>query len=277
MMRLTMRACLLAVVLALTGCATSPSRNPQDPFENYNRAMFSFNDKLDENVMKPTAKAYRTVAPSFVQTGVGNFFGNIGDVWTSVNNMLQGKLQDGLSDAMRVFVNTTVGIGGLFDVASKGGLPKHKEDFGQTLGRWGVPPGPYVVLPLLGPSTLRDTTALPVDLEGDLWRYKRPTRWRNTGIVLRVIDQRAALLDAVDLLEAAALDRYEFIRDGYLQRRENTILDNGDIDKAPWPPRLPHLPHLPGLPGLPGFGEKKNSQESVPQQKPMPEAPAQEQ
>src|SRR6185312_12607993 len=123
MMRLMMRVCLLAVVCVLAGCATSSSRNPQDPFENYNRAMFSFNDKLDENMLKPTAKAYRTVTPSFVQTGVGNFFGNIGDVWTSVNNLLQGKVEDGLSDMMRVVFNTTFGVAGLFDVASKGGLP----------------------------------------------------------------------------------------------------------------------------------------------------------
>lgn len=274
MMRLVVRLCLLVVVCALTGCATSASRNPQDPFENYNRAMFGFNDKLDENVLKPTAKAYQTVTPSFVQAGVGNFFGNIGDVWTSVNNFLQGKTDDGISDAMRVLMNSTFGVVGLFDIASKAGLPKHKEDFGQTMGRWGVPSGPYVVLPLLGPSTLRDTAMLPVDFEADLWSHKMPARWRNAGVVLRVIDQRAALLDATDLLEAAALDRYEFIRDGYLQRRENSVLDNGDISKAPWPPRLPHLP---GLPGLPGFGEKKNSQEKVPQEKPVPEPPVQEQ
>jgi phospholipid-binding lipoprotein MlaA len=234
MTRLVTRLCLFALVCALTGCATS-AQNPRDPFENFNRAVFDFNDKVDEVALKPAAEAYQSVTPSFVQTGVGNFFGNIGDIWTSVNNLLQGKISDGLSDVMRVMVNSTVGLAGLIDVASDAGLPKHKEDFGQTLGRWGVPTGPYVVLPVLGPSTLRDTAALPVDISGDLWTYKRPVRWRNAGVVLRVVDQRAALLNATDLLEAAALDRYEFIRDGYMQQRENSVFDNGDLSKPAWP------------------------------------------
>ena len=222
-----------AIVLAgmLTGCATT-SNHPQDPFEGLNRAVFNFNDGFDKVILKPTAQLYQTALPNVVQTGVSNFFNNIGDVWTGVNNILQGKVGDGLSDFMRVGVNTVFGVGGLFDVGSDAGIPKHKEDFGQTLGRWGIKPGPYVVLPLLGSSTMRDTIALPVDIKGDLWQYKQPVRWRNTGTALRLIDQRAAALDATNLVEDAALDKYEFIRDAYLQRRENKVHD-GETPSEP--------------------------------------------
>jgi phospholipid-binding lipoprotein MlaA len=211
----------MVVTLTLAGCA---STNPKDPFERYNRAMFSFNDAVDQAALKPAAEAYRTL-PSFIQTGVSNFFGNLGDVWTAVNDLLQGKMADGMSDIMRVAVNTTFGIGGLLDIGTEAGLTKHKEDFGQTLGKWGVISGPYVVLPLLGPSTVRDTLATPVDVSGDPWNYVRPVRVRNPGYVVRVIDQRAGLLDASTLIEEAALDRYEFVRDAYLQRRESKIRD----------------------------------------------------
>ena len=215
------RLVILACALALTGCATS--KNPKDPFETFNRSMFNFNDAVDEAALKPAATAYQSVLPSFVQIGVGNFFGNIGDVWTAVNNMLQGKFENGLSDVMRVAINSTLGLGGLLDIGSEAGLTKHKEDFGQTLGTWGMRAGPYIVLPLLGSSTVRDTAALPIDFQADPWGYKTPARWRNVGSVVRVVDQRAAVLDASDLVEAAALDRYEFVRDAYLQRREGKI------------------------------------------------------
>jgi phospholipid-binding lipoprotein MlaA len=216
----------LALICVLAGCASSG--NPNDPFEGYNRAMYSFNDKLDKYALKPTAQAYQTVTPSFVQTGIGNFFGNLADVWTAVNNLLQGKGSDGMSDLGRVIINSTLGLGGLIDIGTEAGLPKHKEDFGQTLGKWGVKPGPYIVLPLLGPSTLRDTVALPVDFKGDLWLYEDPVRVRNTGSVIRVVDKRASLLDAGNLIEDAALDPYQFMRDAYLQRRKNQVYD-GDI------------------------------------------------
>lgn len=221
----TLMRSMVALVLAaaLGGCATSG--NPQDPLEGFNRAMFSFNDALDQAVLKPVATVYRDATPQFVQTGVGNFFGNIGDVWTAVNNMLQGKFANGFSDIMRVSINTVMGLGGLLDIGSEAGLPKHKEDFGETLAVWGVGSGPYVVLPFLGSSTMRDTLALPVDFAGDLWTYYRPVRQRNIGSVVRVIDGRAAILNASNLIEDAALDRYEFIRDAYLQRRENKIRD----------------------------------------------------
>jgi phospholipid-binding lipoprotein MlaA len=213
---------LLAMAVALTGCATLSEK---DPYEKYNRTVFEFNDAVDRNALKPAATAYKTVLPSFVQTGVSNFFGNLGDVWNSANNFMQGKGERGFSDFTRVMINSTFGLAGLIDIASEAGLPKHKEDFGQTLGYWGMPSGPYVMLPLLGPSTLRDTAGLPVDIAADPWGYGIDIRTRNIGTVVRVIDQRAGLLDASNLLEEAALDRYEFIRDGYLQRRKGQVFD----------------------------------------------------
>jgi phospholipid-binding lipoprotein MlaA len=216
-------ASVFAIAIALTGCATT--NDPRDPLEGFNRAMFSFNDAIDQAALKPAATAYQNVVPLVVQIGVGNFFGNIGDVWTSVNNLLQGKMADGFTDMMRVIVNSTFGLGGLIDIGADAGMTKHKEDFGQTLGVWGVAAGPYVVLPFLGPTTLRDTLALPVDVYGDPWGYKEPVRVRIAGSVLRVVDQRSMVLDATNLIEDAALDRYEFIRDGFLQRRANNVND----------------------------------------------------
>ena len=221
---------VLAIAIALTGCATS--NDPRDPFQGFNRAMFSFNDTIDQAALKPVATAYQNAVPLVAQIGVGNFFGNIGDAWTAVNNLLQGKMADGFTDMMRVIVNSTFGLGGLIDIGADVGMAKHNEDFGQTLGVWGVASGPYVVLPFLGPTTLRDSLALPVDVYGDLWSYKRPVGVRNAGAVLRVVDQRSVVLDATNLIEDAALDRYEFIRDGFLQRRENNVND-GAYEKPP--------------------------------------------
>ncbi|OFJ48986.1 ABC transporter [Janthinobacterium lividum] len=218
----------LAIAAGVSACATGT--NPRDPLEGYNRAMFKFNDTVDQVALKPVATAYKTVTPSFVQTGVGNFFGNLSDVWSAVNNLLQGKGEAGLQDVVRVSMNSTFGLLGLIDIASQAGIPKHNEDFGQTLGWYGIEPGPYVMLPLLGPSTVRDTVALPLDITGDPWRYKDPAAVRTIGTVTRVVDKRAALLDATNLMEAAALDRYEFIRDGFLQARESKVFD-GDTDR----------------------------------------------
>jgi phospholipid-binding lipoprotein MlaA len=220
-MKHAMRSLIVVLVLAaLTGCATTDSH---DPFEGYNRAMFAFNDKVDQAVLKPTAIAYREAAPEPVQIAIANFFENLSDVWTGANNLLQGKVEDGLNDFMRFSVNSTLGIAGLIDIGSAAGIPKHKQDFGTTLGVWGVPSGPYVVLPLMGPSTVRDTAALPVDFQGDPWSYVDPARARYAGSALRLVDKRAAVLDAFNLIDEAALDRYEFIRDAFLQRRENKI------------------------------------------------------
>jgi phospholipid-binding lipoprotein MlaA len=232
-MKNTSKALLLGSVLFMSGCATTNSHNPEDPLEGFNRSMFEFNDTLDRVALKPAATAYQEVLPSFVQTGVGNFFGNIGDVWTMVNSFLQGKAENGLNDFMRVAVNTVLGFGGVLDIASEAGIQKHKEDFGQTLGTWGVASGPYVVLPLFGPSTVRDTAALPVDIYGDLWTYTTPVDVRNTGAVIRLVDQRASLLNASNLLEDAALDRYSFVRSAYLQRRETLVNDGKGQDAVP--------------------------------------------
>jgi phospholipid-binding lipoprotein MlaA len=210
--------------LMLSGCATSA--NPRDPLEKFNRGVFAFNDAVDRVALKPAATAYKEVLPTFVQSGVNNFFGNLSDAWSGVNNLAQAKGQDGMTDLTRFAFNSTFGIFGVLDIATDAGLRKHSEDLGQTLGYWGVPSGPYLMLPLLGPSTIRDTAALPVDLWGDMWAHKTPVNWRNVGIGVRAIDQRASILDASNLLEDAALDRYEFIRDGYLQRRESRVYDD---------------------------------------------------
>ena len=226
---LRLAAVAVAATAVLSGCA---GPNPRDPYEGFNRAMFSFNDTIDKVALKPVATAYKNVLPSFVQTGINNFFGNLSDAWSVVNDILQGKGTQGARDLGRVGLNTTFGLLGFIDVATPNGLRKHTEDFGQTLGYWGVNSGPYLMLPLLGPSTVRDTVALPVDIAGDIWHYKDPVYIRNIGTVTRVVDQRANLLDASNLLEEAALDRYEFVRDGYLQRRESQVHD-GEPDAKP--------------------------------------------
>lgn len=233
-----MRLCAAAAaVLVLTGCATT-ANNPQDPLEGYNRAVYSFNDAVDRTVLKPTATVYKNVVPSFAKTGVSNFFGNLSDAWSSVNNFLQGKGEAGATDFGRVAVNSTFGIFGLLDIASEAGMQKHNEDFGQTLGKWGVPSGPYLMLPILGPSTVRDTAALPADSAGNIWGYKTPVNWRNVGTGVNLIDKRAALLDASGLMDDVALDRYEFLRDSYLQRRQSQVYDGNvprQVDDADAP------------------------------------------
>jgi len=229
-------ALAMAACAVLSGCA-APS-NPEDPFEKFNRASFAFNDAVDRVALKPAATAYKKVTPGFVQTGVGNFFGNLSDAWSSVNNFLQGKGEAGMTDFTRFALNSTFGIVGLLDIASEAGLQKHDEDLGQTLGYWGVPSGPYLMLPIFGPSTVRDTAALPGDMWGAPWSHKEPVNWRNIGTGVRVVDTRAAVLDASNLMEEAALDRYEFIRDGFLQRRQSQVYDGNvprqveDADEA---------------------------------------------
>lgn len=205
--------------LALAGCTTA---NPKDPFENYNRAMFRFNDAVDNVALKPAAEAYAKT-PSFIRTGIGNFFSNLGDPWTALNNLLQGRVEDALNSGMRFAVNSTFGLGGLLDIGSAAGMPKHSEDFGQTLGVWGVAQGPYLVLPLMGPSNVRDAVTVPINASGNPLGYIDPVGWRSIGYGVRTIDQRAALLSASELLDAVALDRYQFVRDAYIQRRWSTV------------------------------------------------------
>lgn len=224
-------AALAAAALLLGGCATRTA-TPGDPLESYNRAVFQFNDAIDRAALKPAATAYQKVLPGFVQTGVSNFFGNLSDVWSAANNLMQGKGEQGMSDVTRVALNTTFGLGGLLDIASEAGLQKHNEDFGQTLGFWGMPSGPYLMLPLLGPSTLRDTAGLPLDMAADPWNQVDPSNVRNWGTALRIVDKRASILEASDLVEQAALDRYVFIRDGFLQRRESQVFDGAVSRKA---------------------------------------------
>jgi phospholipid-binding lipoprotein MlaA len=217
-------AALLALAV-LAGCAGIPGPNPRDPLERYNRKAQEFNDDVDAIVLKPVATVYRDKVPPIVRTGVSNFFGNLQDVWSAVNSLLQFRIQDAEESLARVQINTIAGLGGIMDVASDLNIEKHKEDFGQTLGRWGVPPGPYIVLPFLGPSTLRDTAALPVDWQGDLvWRMPH-TDERTSLYALRVVDKRSNLLRLGNLVEGAALDKYSFTRDAYLQKRQADIFD----------------------------------------------------
>ena len=223
-----MKPSLLLILLAtlLSGCATlNGPADPRDPLERYNRAMHNFNEGFDRRIFRPLAEGYVKVTPSPVRRSIGNFFSNLNDIWVMTNNLLQGKPGQSASDLSRVIWNTTVGIGGLFDVASHLELPKHNEDFGQTLGVWGVGSGPYLVLPLLGPSTVRDTAGRAVQ-----WHYDPLGYWVSfesqvflTG--LNLLDSRASLLRTTRLIDAAALDSYSFTRDAYLQRREFLIHD----------------------------------------------------
>lgn len=229
------RLFVLVAVLAASGCATVSQPHPADPLEGWNRGVQTFNDRVDEAVLQPVARGYRDVVPQALRTGVTNFFGNLGDVWSVVNHVLQGKPEPALTMTMRVGLNTVFGIAGLLDIATEAGLDRQSEDFGQTLGRWGLPPGPYLVLPLLGPSSVRDTAGLPLDMaatsvsplgveDGHLW----------AATALRVVNTRANLLGATRLIDDIALDRYRFLRDGYLARRRNLVYD-GDPPEEPQP------------------------------------------
>ncbi len=222
------RALIIVSALLLSACATTPGagQDPRDPFENYNRAMYEFNTGLDRKVIRPVAESYVDYVPSPVRTAIGNFFSNIGDVWTAVNNYMQFKPREGTQDVARVVLNSTFGIVGLIDVATPMGLPKHEEDFGQTLGKWGVSSGPFLVLPLLGASTVRDGLARPIDFLADPLSQVSDSGARNAARVVRLVDNRADLLGASSLLEDAALDPYQFLRDAYLQRRESRVRDS---------------------------------------------------
>ena len=206
-------------LLVLSGCATGPNANPEDPLEPLNRTVFQFNDGLDKAVFKPVAKAYKAVTPAPVRTGVGNFFENLLDVRTLINNVLQLRPQDAVETVMRLGVNTIFGLGGVLDVASEMQLERQRQDFGQTLGRWGVGSGPYLVLPVLGPSSVRDAVGVVVEGTTDVVTNLSDVPTRNSLTVLRAVDLRAAFLQASDLLDLASLDRYAFARDAYLQRK----------------------------------------------------------
>jgi phospholipid-binding lipoprotein MlaA len=222
------RALLAALAFALvSGCATtSGGGDPRDPFEGFNRAMYTFNDGLDTVIVRPVSTVYKTITPDPVRTWVRNFFANIEDLFIGVNNMLQGKFVDGWTDWVRFAFNSTLGVVGINDVASEMGLEKHNEDFGQTFGRWGIGSGPYLVLPLFGPSSARDFGGLWLDWTADpMWYYARPIALRNSLAFLRGVSRRTDLLDASRILEEAALDKYVFQRDAYLQRRRALVHD----------------------------------------------------
>ncbi len=225
-----LKSLLVFGILFLTACASIQQTErvaKVDPFERMNRAVFSFNETADQYVIKPVAEAYRFVLPEFVRTGVTNFFSNINDVLIAANNLLQGKPSHAVSDVGRFLVNSTIGILGFFDIATDMGLDKNHEDFGQTLAVWGVGDGPYVVLPFFGPSNVRDTVGLVVDIETDFMINTNKLNSDEKIAVngLRIINRRADLLDAGQLLEDAAFDKYSFLRDGYMQRRRSQIYD----------------------------------------------------
>jgi len=223
---LALLATLVSALGLLNGCATAGSMaNPKDPIEGFNRAVFAFNDGIDKAVFKPVAQGYVIALPYPLRLGVSNFFGNIGDVFIAVNNLLQGKLPEALGDMGRVAVNSTVGLLGLIDVASEAGLEKHDEDFGQTFGRWGIAGGPYVVLPFLGPRTMRDALAQILDSKTDPLAQLNRMASRNSLMATRVVSERADYLSTDKIIDEAALDRYAYVRDAYLQRRRSKIYD----------------------------------------------------
>ena len=224
-------AALVALTLLSSGCATGPNANPNDPLEPINRKVARFNDAVDDNVLRPVATGYRDYTPQSVQTGVNNFFRNLSDVWSTANNGLQLKGRETAESFMRVVVNTVFGIYGVFDPATQIGLQRHPEDFGQPLGYWGVPSGPYVVLPVLGPSTVRDTSVLPLEFSTDFVLKHDVVGQRNVAMAARVVDKRASLLQTSDLLTDAAIDRYSFTRDSYLQYRRNQVYDGNPPDE----------------------------------------------
>lgn len=231
----SLRALLLVLLWALQGCATVSHPDARDPMESFNRTMFGFNEAVDAAVIKPVATGYRAITPNWLRKGVGNFFNNLQDVWSAVNNGLQGRGQEFGDSVGRVMVNSTIGLLGVMDVASDLNIERHTADFGLTLGRWGVPPGPFVVLPILGPFTLREVAALPVDM-GGMPVYNVGDKDTRTWLpVVDLVDLRAKYLNAGDVLEGAALDSYSFRRDAYFQRQRNIQYDGNppEEDTAP--------------------------------------------
>ena len=223
----------ILILLLLAGCSSVKGPpNEHDPLESYNRAMFSFNEGFYEYVLDPVTRGYQTVTPDFVETGVSNFFSHLDDVTVMVNDLLQFKMTQFMEDLTRFVYNTFFGLLGTIDVASHMGLPKHNEDFGQTLATWGVGQGPYFMLPILGPSTIRDTSGLVVDWQYDPITDIRDDEARYATIALYGIDARSGTLKATKIIEQASFDKYAFMRDAYLQHRTNLIYDGN-------PPRQP--------------------------------------
>ncbi len=253
---------LAALALSLAGCAGF-NKNPRDPLEPFNRHVTTFNEGVDSMVLKPAATAYKTAIPPMVRTGVSNFFGNLSDAWSFVNSALQFKFQNAAENFMRLNVNTFFGLGGILDIASELNIERHREDFGQTLGRWGVPAGPYIVLPFLGPSTLRDTLALPVDRRYDLVQQVDPASARTSLYALRAVDARSNLLRIGNVIDEAALDKYSFTREAYLQKRRAEVFESKESDGAE-----------PKADGTPAPANAPAPADAPPADAPAPAAPA---
>lgn len=242
------RILLAIATVAITGCASTHAKNPADPLEPFNRGVYQFNETVDKAVVKPVAQGYNKVMPETGKILVTNFFSNLDDVVVTANDLLQFKFVQAFSDGMRVLVNSTIGIGGLVDVASMN-LDKHNEDFGLTLGHWGVKSGPYLVVPLLGPSTFRDSIGDIGDTEFSPIARTKKIRTRNQLYITKAVRRRAQLLNEEGVMEGAIIDRYAFIRDAYLQRRENRVYDGNppeDIyDEDSTPQNTPEQPATP--------------------------------
>lgn len=228
--RLAKLAVTTLLALTLSACASMHApTSPDDPLESINRATFSFNRKFDKFILKPVAVGYKAITPWPVRTGVGNFFSNMGEVPTTINDVLQGNLKHGCVDFTRFAINTTIGLLGLIDVASYLGLERHYNDFGITLGKWGITTAPYIIIPIFGPSTIRDGLALLVNYQYfTLWPYIEPVRARNELFILDVVNLRASMLESEAVMKQAALDPYVFIRDAYLQKRRSLIEGTGE-------------------------------------------------
>jgi phospholipid-binding lipoprotein MlaA len=230
---------------AVTPAVGAPAVRPRtrtvksDPFEGFNRGVFAFNEMLDHALLKPLALAYKAAVPSPVRTGVDNVFGNVGDAWSAANHLMQGRVKSALEMAVRVTTNTVFGLGGLFDLASDAGLERQSEDFGQTLGKWGFGPGPYLVLPFYGASSLRDALGLPLDLKASLPGLVQDGAYRWGLTTLELVHSRADLLSATSLLEQVALDKYSFVRDSYLARRRNQVFDGNPPEEPEEDESLP--------------------------------------
>jgi len=222
---LFIRVWLITAVALLSGCATTSTSNVNDPLEGYNRVMYSFNNTLDKVIIKPAAISYDAVTPDPIQKGVSNFFSNLNEITVIINDLLQLKFGQAFHDTGRFLLNSTVGVAGIFDIAGYAGHEKHNEDFGQTLAVWGVDSGPYFVVPFFGPRTVRDTFGLVADIYTDPVTYIDHTATRNAVTAVQVIDHRANLLGTKEVLDEATDDEYVFVRDAYLQRRQNLIYD----------------------------------------------------
>jgi len=234
--RVTSVGAAMVLALLVTGCASGPTAIPSDPLEPWNRGVYKFNDAVDRAVVRPVAVAYRDVVPSPVKTGVSNFFNNLQDAWSFVNHALQFKGEAASNSLVRFGVNSVFGLGGLLDIATEMRIERSTKDFGHTLGYWGVGAGPYLMLPLFGPSTLRDTVALTVDSQGDLLSDVGHVPTRNSATAVKLVNLRASLLKATDMLDQVALDPYAFVRDAHLARRQSAVYDGNPPSDEPSTP-----------------------------------------